>query len=387
DLWDTGYSYANFTFAGLKHMDPMWLFSTWLANVAGNMLTRLPHGGTLVGMNFYTGLFVSVLALAGYFFCTRRLKMPAGIVFIGEFAAESLCWCPTAVLYNYLSYVLFLAAVILLYQGLTKEKRVCLAAAGVCLGSNVLVRFSNLPQAAMILAVWAYDVILWMEDRADQSGKAAGSFWPRILRHTGWCLAGYLGALVLLLGDIHMRFGIGQYIQGIQNLFAMTENAADYKAGSMLRGLIDAYRNGMYWAARMGVILAGGIVLFALAGIVERTLAGGENNGRRSLLQVRATGLIHASVRVLWAAVCIAMVVWLYVRKFCSVTFYSYDSMLYPGILFLMLTMLIGVIRIFDPRSPREEKLISGMLVLVVLLTSIGSNNNVYPSINNLFVA
>ena len=26
DLWDTGYSYANFTFAGLKHMDPMWLF-------------------------------------------------------------------------------------------------------------------------------------------------------------------------------------------------------------------------------------------------------------------------------------------------------------------------------------------------------------------------
>lgn len=388
DLWDTGYSYANFTFAGLKHMDPMWLFSTWLANVAGNMLTRLPHGGTLVGMNFYTGLFVSVLALAGYFFCTRSLKMPAGIVFIGEFAAESLCWCPTAVLYNYLSYVLFLAAVILLYQGLTKEKRVCLAAAGVCLGSNVLVRFSNLPQAAMILAVWAYDVILWREDKKTaQKGKASDPFWPRLLRHTGWCLAGYLGALALLLGDIHMRFGIGQYIQGIRNLFAMTENATDYKAGSMLGGLINAYRNGMYWAVRMAVILAGGIVLFVLAGIVEKVLAGGEDDRSRPLWRVRASGLIHVAVRVLWTAVCIAMVVWLYVRKFCSFTFYSYDSMLYPGILFLMLTMLVGVIRIFDPHSPREEKLISGMLILVVLLTSIGSNNNVYPSINNLFAA
>lgn len=388
DLWDTGYSYANFTFAGLKHMDPMWLFSTWLANVTGNMLTKLPHGGTLAGMNFYTGLFVSLLGLAGYFFCTRKLKMPIALVFIGEFTAESLCWCPTAVLYNYLSFVLFLAAVILLYQGLTKEKRVFLAAAGICLGSNVLVRFSNLPQAAMILAVWAYDVILWREDKkAAQKGKTATPFWPRLFGHTGWCLAGYLGALAVLLGDIHMRFGIGQYIQGIKNLFAMTESVTDYKAASMIAGIIEAYKGGMYWAVRIGVILAGGMALFALAGLVERAMAGGENHRQSSPLRTRLTGLLHVSLRVLWAAVCIATVAWLYLRKFCSLTFYSYDSMFYPGVLFMMLTMLTGGIRILDPRSPREEKLISGMLILVILLTSIGSNNNVYPSINNLFVA
>lgn len=54
---------------------------------------------SLVGMNFYTGLFASLLALLGYWFCTRRLKLQTGIVFLGELIALSLCWCPTALLY------------------------------------------------------------------------------------------------------------------------------------------------------------------------------------------------------------------------------------------------------------------------------------------------
>ena len=123
DLWDTGYNYANFQYMGTRHMDSMWLFSTYLANVVGNLLTKLPNGDTLAGMNLYTGLFAGALALSGYFFCTRKLKMPRTIVFLGEMIALSLCWCPTALLYNYLTYVLFLGASILLYTGLVNEKR------------------------------------------------------------------------------------------------------------------------------------------------------------------------------------------------------------------------------------------------------------------------
>ena len=66
DLQDTGYNYANFVYAGLEHMDPMWLYSTYLANVVGHFLTTLPFAGNLAGMNFYTGLFVSLLA-EGFF--------------------------------------------------------------------------------------------------------------------------------------------------------------------------------------------------------------------------------------------------------------------------------------------------------------------------------
>ena len=100
DLWDTGYNYANFQYMGTEHMDSMWLFSTYLSNVTGNFLMRLPSAGNLAGMNFYTGLTVSLLALIGYFFCTRRLKTPEWVAFIGELMAISLWWCPTALLYN-----------------------------------------------------------------------------------------------------------------------------------------------------------------------------------------------------------------------------------------------------------------------------------------------
>ena len=106
-------------------------------------------------MNFYTGLFVSALALTGYWFCIKKLHMPAWIAFLGEVAAVCLCWCPTALLYNYLTYVLFLAGCLFLYQGLFREKNGLLVAAGICLGTNVLVRFSNLAEAGMIVAVWA----------------------------------------------------------------------------------------------------------------------------------------------------------------------------------------------------------------------------------------
>lgn len=385
DLWDTGYNYANFQYMGTEHMDPMWLFSTYLANAAGNLLTRLPNGGTLLGMNLYTGLFAGVLGLVGYFFCTRALRIPRPLAFAGEFAALSLCWCPTALLYNYLTYILFLGCAVLLYYGLVKGKRGCLIAAGACLGTNVLVRFSNLPEMAMIAAVWAYDVILWTEERnAARSGvQGAGKpgFWRRLFSHTGWCLLGYVSALGVLLGWIQLRYGLDEYAAGIARLFSMTDNATDYKPAAMLMGLIGVYVENLYWVVRIFVIIAGGLAVFAAAGFVEGLL---DRGGKIMRMAAQA---VHVAIRVLWGAVCIAMLWWLYARKFCSFMYYTYDSMLRPGVLFLMLAMFIAVIRIFHRKSPREEKLISGMVILIIFLTSLGSNNNVYPSLNNLFIA
>jgi hypothetical protein len=371
DLWDTGYNYGNFVNMGLEHMDSMWLFSTYLANAVGHLMTMLPGAQGLVGMNFYTGLTVSVLALMGYFFCTRNLGIPQGIAFVGEFAAVSLCWCPTALLYNYLTYILFLGCVILLYQGLTKERMGCLFAAGVCLGVNVLVRFSNLPEAAMILAVWVYAFLV---------GRKGA--WLRIVRYTLWCLGGYLSALAVLLGYIHIRYGLGAYVQGIGRLFAMTENAADYKPTAMLEGVIYTYIENLYWVERIGVIVLAGMAVFAAAGLLAK-LAGRLPAKSGSGIERAVCGLS----RIMSCILAVLMLAWLYERGFCSLEFYSYGSMLRPGIVFLMLTMLIAVVRILYHKTPAEEKLISGMVILVVLLTSLGSNNGVYPSLNNLFVA
>ena len=158
DLADTGYNYANFRYMGLEHMDSMWLFSTYLANVVGHLLTLLPGGHTLLGMNLYTGLWVSLTAVFVYFFCVGKLHVPSALVFLGEFVALSLCWSPSAVLYHYLTYLLFTIGAMLLYLGLTKENSLFLVLAGAALGSNVFVRFPNLTEAVLILALWGYGI-------------------------------------------------------------------------------------------------------------------------------------------------------------------------------------------------------------------------------------
>lgn len=378
DLADTGYNYANYAYMGTEHMDPMWLFSTWLSNGVGHLLTRLPGGGTLMGMNIYTGLFASLLAVAGYLFCIRKLAIRPWVAFLGEMAALSLCWCPTALLYNYMNYVLFLGCCILLYYGLTKDRKGYFIAAGVCLGANVLVRFSNLPQAAMILAVWFYDLLCAGEEKKG-GGAVQEGFWKKTLRHTGWCLLGYLAVLAVLLGYIHLRYGIGEYAAGISRLFAMTETATDYRAVDMVLNMVRDYMDNLYWVIRMGAFLAVGMVLAVLAG----------------LIRIRGKGavVLRRGVQGACIALGILMAGWLYYRDkagqrvpFCTLDFCDYVSMYRPAVLFLMLALFLAAVRVLHPRSRKEDRLLGSMLILVILLSAIGSNNRLYSSINNLFL-
>lgn len=409
DLGDTGYSYANFQYMGLEHMDSMWLYATYLANAVGKLLTKLPFADSLLGMNFYTGLFVSGLAVAGFWFCTEKLAVPRWIAFIGEMVAISLCWCPTAKLYDYLTFVLFLVCVILLYLGLSRKKQWYLFMAGICLGTNVLVRFSNLPQAALIVGVWAYAVIEGLEAEGVRSkGMAAAGMkssmakpsvlegigniwkfaWKQIWQNTLWCLGGYLAALAVFLGYIHIRYGLNNYIEGILRLFAMTDNATDYKATSMLMGLVGTYVENMYWVLRIGVFVIAGVIysIFISFCLESKVLFSLQELATKSKGWSRFVKIVNWSVHFACVAIALVMLYWLYHRGFCSLEYYTYGAMLWPGVTFLMLAMGIAVIRILHPNCPKEEKLICGLILLVILLTSIGSNNKVFPSLNNLFI-
>lgn len=351
DLWDTGYNYANFRYMGLHHMDPMWLFSTYLANGVGHFLTLLPGGHTLLFMNLYTGLFVSLTVLLTYFFCTKRFGMPAPLVFWGEIIAASLCWCPTALLYNYLTYLLMLICLLLLYEGLAMDKARFLVLAGVTLGANVFTRFSNLPEAAFIIAVWAYGIICRKKPL-------------KVLKETGFCILGYVAALGVGLGYIGLRYGLNAYVEGIRRLFAMTDTATDYKPTNMLYSMYLGYRKNLHWfLLLLAFLFAGMIFCYVMP---------------RKLKRVKA---------VLCAALAFFVVAWLYYQKFCSLHFDGYDAMRLPGIVFLMLTLTVCGIRILQPSVDKKEKLLAGIVFLVVLLTSLGSNNGLLPSINNLFLA
>ena len=121
DLTDTPYSLGNYRF--FTQSEGVWVLSTFLSNVTGFLLTKLPMGGTMLGMKLYTSLFISAMALLGYRFF--KTKMPTWMAFLGEVAAIGFCWCPTGILYNYMTYFFFLLGAILLFRGLAGSRPVC----------------------------------------------------------------------------------------------------------------------------------------------------------------------------------------------------------------------------------------------------------------------
>ncbi len=382
DLWDTGYSYANFTY-GLKHMDPMWFFSTYLANVVGHFFSLLPFGDTLIGLNVYTASIVSVMAIIAYFFLRNTLRIPSAFAFIGLFLALNLCWCPTAVLYNYLTYFFMLLCTIFLYKGLAEHKNKFLYLAGLCLGANVLVRFSNAAEAALIVGVWAY---CFIETLSDEETKALKwkifkpaflkNLWSRIWRTTLWCLAGYMTSLVILLGYIAIRYGIGTYVEAISRLFGMTSEAPSYTPKGMLLSIYYNYKQGLSW---IPYLLSTALVAWLACLLVifcRKKFSGGPkfNYALNTLQTLFVVAAASVSIYLL------------YQNNMFSTNYHIYASMHQPVILLLIITMILAVLKVLLPGVPKEEKLISGLVVLINFITSIGSNTGLFPSINNTFI-
>jgi len=350
DLWDGGYNYANFRYSGTEYMDSMWYFATWTATEAGAWMMRLPFAGTMSVMNLYTGAVVSLLAAAGFLFCTKVLRMPPWMVFVGEVTACGLCWLPTSALYNYLTFLFLMLGTILLYQGLVKGKDGYLAAAGVMLGINVGVRFSNLVQTGLILAVWGYGLL-----------KRKG--WRKICRQTLMCVGGYAGALGIFLLVMGVKYGLRNYFDSIFRLFAMTEVADDYSPSSMLTSALKIYFGDGYWIKRFGLALAVGTGICLIA--PQRAVR------VKKFLCVGVVGGLFC---------------WLLTHRFYYPDFATYQSIYDPCIMLLLLSLVLSFLFLIKRDVTEEDKLLALIEILLILLTSLGGNNVIFYNINNMFL-
>jgi hypothetical protein len=350
EWWDTGYNYGNFVY--MDQMDPMWFFSTYLATTLGNAFSCISE--TMLGLNVLTGLLVSVLALLGYYFFWRRLEIPVWLVFLGEMLALSLCWCPTALLYNYLTYLFFAVSVVCLYGGLTTHRSwlsmPLLLMAGFFLGGNMFVRFSNLPQMALILAVWVYEIL--------QHHK-----WKEILRKTLICLAGYLLGAGIVLINIHRAYGIDLYVQSITRLLEMPQEASSYTPMAMIIGPIHNYRQNLNWLILPGILTAIATFIFTLCPA-----------------KLRKWGILP------YGAIILASFYYLMQQNMFDFVYTDKTSVFQWGVTFLILTFLVCLIQIFRPGVTPKDKLMPGLCVLILLITPLGTNNHLYTVINNLFM-
>ena len=373
DLWDGGYNYANFRYSGLKYMDSMWYFATWLANAAGSMLMRLPFGNTMLGMNVYTGLIVSIMATVSYFFCVKKLRISAPVAFVGELTAIALCWAPTSALYNYLTYLFLLVAICFLYQGLVIGKYSWLVAAGVVLGLNVGNRFSNLVQAGLILAVWVY------------------GFWDRkklvrVLKETGFCVLGYVASLGVFLLGISLRYGFGSYVESVLRLFRMTEHAQDYAPGYMLLRMAMTFceSKNTYWAKRF--LLLFGLTLtvcLPVRRLWHFVIFRKKNGSTGTISAGKALVRIRQGICVIFTA---AVIFWLGYANFSYPDYAVYESIYAPCVILFELLTILTVCCIFDGNASKEDRLFALLMLLTVFLTSLGGNNAMYASINNTFL-
>ena len=348
EWWDTGYNYGNFLY--MENMDSMWLFSTYLGHAFGNLLAKLPFGNYMMGMNLYTGLLVSLLALGGYYFFRKIVGLPSWVAFLGEVIAVSLCWCPTALLYNYLTYILMGAGVVCIYLALVREKKRYFIIAGFCLAVNVFVRFSNLADIALILGVWAYGII--------QKRKL-----KEVALQTWYCILGYLAGLAAGLVYFAMRYGLSEYADAITRLFGMPSEASDYTIYSMVIYQLQNYQQNFYWLLYLLLFTALGVAGFAV--LPER------------FIKIKKIGYI-----------CCVFLGFYYLMQRHNVFNMKYStkqSVFQWAVFLLSATIIAGVVTIFNKKAQDRDKLICGLSILVILITPLGSNNHLYSAINNLF--
>lgn len=441
DAADTTYSLANFQYFG--QMDGTWMTATFLSNVWGSLLMRLPFGGTLIGMSCYATLVQSAMALMVYL--TFRKKMPAPLLFLGELIALGLCWCPAVVLYQNLTYFFLTAGILLLYRGLTareaespdvqsrdrgrgckddagaavsKRQRLYFAAAGLCLGANVAVRMPNVVQAALILAVWYGIVIAGKTNnicyginetkKADGEERLTGAAKrPAVTRmltiSTGWCLAGYLVGFGLPLIAICLRYGVSAYPDMVRTLFAMTEKAADYKPASMLTGMFADYGQGLYWLALAALCMAATGLAAAVrlrlygAGQAENMAGGNPLSGkaesgteRQADTVLRRWDVYKITGAIIKTGYCLLLAVLLrfyWGRGMFKFHYYNFESIYYPTVLLLLVTIGAAVYCLLQKEMAAEKKILAAAVFLEIFLTPLGSNNDLYPIINNLFLA
>lgn len=345
---DTGYNYGNFMF--FDGLDDMWKFSTYLANVTGAFFARLPFGETVLGLNVYTGLVKTLAAVLSYYLCVYVCKMRKGFAFLGGMIALGFSWCPTALLYNYMTYLFFNLAVILIFCAFKTGKNRYLVFAGLALGLNFMVRIPNVAETALILAVW-YGVFL-------NKGKVKDYVLKTFYAVFGYVLS--VGSVILY---ISICYGFTAYVSGIKELFAMTENATSYSAFSMVKDSILAYLTYWKWFALLIVIILWGMVVFSIM--------------KKHFVTIKTALMI--GIMALYAFVT-------YKKGYYTFHYREYSSMLFWGVLFLMVALGICAYMVLFTKKDKSIKVLAFMVAIVILITPLGSNNSLYSPINNLYV-
>ncbi|MDE7206068.1 MAG: hypothetical protein K2N90_02725 [Lachnospiraceae bacterium] len=361
DLMDAGYALGNYRFFDV--LNPMWKLATYLANVTGVVLSYLPGGGTWAGMNIYSGLLIGAVAAAAFLYVCKLYgeKRKAGVYlfFLAEFTALSLCWAPNVILYHYLGYLLMTIAVLVLYKAIIEDNKKAYITAGEILGLCIAVRMPNVTYMALILPVWYFCFI-------------RKETFKTLCSRTLYCVCGYVIGMTATLGYICVKYGISAYLGMITSLFEVTETATDYKPTSMLGAMFGDYISYSAWLGIFAVYGALGVIALKVVSVfIEK-----KKIHNKITLIIKALYLLGMPVLL---RLC-------YGRGMFDFDYSAFFSMYKWVTVYLLLVMLACVWTLFSSNVKEDSKLWAVFLLVIIWITPLGSNNGLYPIINNLFL-
>ena len=374
DLMDAGYSLGNYKYFDTMHEG--WKLATYLANVTGMVLSKLPFGNTWVGMNLYTSAFIGITAAFVYrFFVVRttgKMKNNHVILFIAEIFGLSLCWSPSVILYQNLGYIFMSFAVIILYKAIKEEKNTLYITAGIVLGLAVMVRMPNITYMAFIIPLW-YNCIVndlnWKNNCADSTDNSNNKYMI-LIKKTLFCITGYLLGAIIPLICICIKYGFSAYPNMISWLFGMTENAADYKSSSMIMSMFNDYFCYGIWFLLF--------VVYAILGIIAAKFLQKCVNSKNPLWDLLYKVLFAAGFAIL-LRLC-------YGRGMFDFDYSEYFCMYKWVTVYLIIVIIMCIIFLLRGKTDADIKLWSVFLPVIIFITPLGSNNGLYPIINNLYI-
>lgn len=361
DLMDAGYALGNYRFFAV--LNPMWKLATYLANVVGLALSKLPFGDCWIGMNLYCGLPVGAVAAAAFLYVCRlfgkRLRGGVYLFFIAELTALSLCWAPNVILYHYLGYLLMTIASMVLYRAIVKDSKTGFVTAGVILGLCVAVRMPNVTYMAFILPLWYFCFI-----KREKFGK--------LVNKSLYCMGGYAAGVLVTIGTICIRYGVSAYPEMIASLFGVTETATDYKPTSMLAAMFGDYAAYSVW---LGVFVVYGVI-GAIALKISNIIFAPKANKNKIAIVIKTLYLSGMAVLI---RLC-------YGRGMFDFYYTAFFSMYKWVTVYLLVVIIVCVWALVSAKICDEAKLWAVFLLVTIFITPLGSNNGLYPIINNLFL-
>jgi hypothetical protein len=160
-------------------------------------------------------------------------------------------------------------------------------------------------------------------------------------------------------------------VEAITRLFGMTEESTAYSPLSMLMTIYYSYRKSLDWFIYLVIYAVGAWVICLTISFFSKWI-------HKYIIIALQSVVIGLSF--------VQLIEFFLEEEMFSLNYYTYFSMTEPVYVLLILTMLIAGLKVIWPGVSKEEKLISGLIILVNFITSIGSNNGALPSINNTFI-